>query len=233
MISSPSTVISLALEAIMLGLASVVATRVAGALLPESADALERGGVAAMVGVTGWVALLQVLGLAGILWVPVVIGCLVVMAFACVRYLPRRPSEHRNGPPIPWVAVAVAIPFCVLAVAEVASVQPGLYFSDSLRYHIPNAAEILYSGSIPRRADRSVAIPFCVLAVAEVASVQPGLYFSDSLRYHIPNAAEILYSGSIRGLPFAQPGDGSAASPGNGSLLLLAVMLALHTAAPA
>ena len=180
MISWPSTVISLALEAIMLGLAAVVATRVAGALLPESADALERGGVAAMVGVTGWVALLQVLGLAGILWVPVVIGCLVVMAFACVRYLPRRPSEHRNGPPIPWVAVAVAI-------------------------------------------------PFCVLAVAEVASVQPGLYFSDSLRYHIPNAAEILYSGSIRGLPFAQPGDGSAASPGNGSLLLLAVMLALHT----
>jgi hypothetical protein len=175
-----ATLADLALAAVVLGLAAVVATRVAGAMLPPSADALDRIGVSAMVGVIGWVMLLQVLGLAGILWLPVVIGCLAIMEGLSVRFLPRAGGQHRAGSRIPWGAIAIAV-------------------------------------------------PFAVMAIVDVASVQPGLYFSDSIRYHIPNAAQILESGSIRGLPFAQAGDGSAASPGNGALLLLAVMLPLHT----
>jgi len=73
-------------------------------------------------------------------------------------------------------------------------------------------------------------LPLAALAVVEVFSSPPTLFSFDSVHYHIVNAAQILNTGSIRSLPFAQPGDGLGAEPGNGSLLLLIAMLPFHNA---
>ena len=174
-----TTLTGLLLETVLVGLAAVVTIRLSSALLPPSTDFLERAAVAGLLGVTGWVALLQVLGLLGMLSLPIVLGCLAGGALAAVHFLPAPAGSNWHASQVPWGLVALAI-------------------------------------------------PFIVLAVLEVASVMPTQYFADSVRYHIPNAAYILNTNSIRSLPFAQPGDGSAASPGNGSLLLLAVMLTFH-----
>ncbi len=74
------------------------------------------------------------------------------------------------------------------------------------------------------------AAPFVALAVVVVLAGPPGLNSYDSLHYQIPNAAHVLNTGSIRTLPFALPGESSGAAPGNGTLLLLSMMLAFHTA---
>jgi hypothetical protein len=174
-----TTLSGLLLGAVLLVLAAMIALRVSGALLSASSDPLERVTVAGLIGVTGWVGLLQILGLLGILWLPIVLGCLAAGALAAVRLLPAPAMAIPRPSNVPWGLVAAAV-------------------------------------------------PFLVLAVLAVASVLPTQYFADSLRYHIPNAAYILDTGSLRSLPFAQPGDGSAAAPGNGSLLLLAVMLPFH-----
>jgi hypothetical protein len=76
----------------------------------------------------------------------------------------------------------------------------------------------------------AVAVPFTVLAVVEVLWAAPGTSSYDSLHYQIVNAAHYLDSGTIRSLPFAQPGDNTGAAPGNGALLLLAVMLPFRNA---
>jgi hypothetical protein len=120
-----------------------------------------------------------VLGLLGVLWLPVVIGCLVALAAASFLFVPAPARLPRTAPHVPWGLLAVAIPLAALALA--------------VTFWAP----------------------------------QP---LDDSIRYHIVNAAHILNAGSIRSLPFAQAGDGSAASPGNGSLLLLLVLLPFHNA---
>lgn len=171
----------LCLAALVAGLAGFVAARAGAALVPSGADLLERLVVSGMVGVIGWVALTQVLGLVGVLWLPVVIASLALLAVGAWRWLPA------------WTAPAPAAP-----------------------------------GGAPWRLVM-VAIPFAVLAIVEVLSISPTLYLADSVRYHIVNAAQFLDSGSIRGLPFAQPADGSSGSPANAALLLLVVMLPLHT----
>ncbi len=74
------------------------------------------------------------------------------------------------------------------------------------------------------------AAPFAVLAAVVVLSAPPGPNSFDSLHYQIPNAAHVLDTGSIRSLPFALPGESTGAGPGNGTLLLLSVMLPFHTA---
>ena len=61
----------LVLEAVLLGLAGFAAYRVGCALAPDPGDLLERIVFSGLVGVTGWVAPLQVLGLIGVLWLPV------------------------------------------------------------------------------------------------------------------------------------------------------------------
>jgi hypothetical protein len=76
----------------------------------------------------------------------------------------------------------------------------------------------------------AVAIPLAALSLVVVLSAPPGVNSYDTVHYQIPNAAHILDTGSIRTLPFALPGEGTGAAPGNGSLLLLAVMLPFHTA---
>ena len=173
----------LGLQAILFGLVGFTAFRVGCALLPDSADLLERIGFVGLVGVMGWLALLQVLGLLGVLWLPVVIACLAVSA-GVSRLLLSPPRKLRlSGSPVPWGVVAVAVPVAALAVVETLWSPPSSTFS------------------------------------------------FDTLHYHIVNAAQYLDSGSIRSLPFAQPGDNTGAAPGNGSLLLLAVMLPFHTAA--
>ena len=175
----PGILGGIALQALLLGLATTIAIRAGCAMLPASADLLERLGVAGMVAVTGWVGLLQVLGLLGVLWLPVVIGCLAVLAAVSIRFLPAPTRLLPKAARVPWGLVAAAVPFCVLFLTVTFLAPPTL---------------------------------------------------DDSVRYHIVNAAHILNAGSIRGLPFAQPGDGSAATPGNGSLLLLVVMLPFHNA---
>ena len=173
----------LGLQAILLGLVGYTAFRVGCALLPDSADLLERIGFVGLVGVMGWLALLQVLGLLGVLWLPVVIACLAVSA-GVSRLLLSPPRKLRwSGSPVPWGMVAVAVPVAALAVVETLWSPPSITFS------------------------------------------------FDTLHYHVVNAAQYLDSGSIRSLPFAQPGDNTGAAPGNGSLLLLAVLLPFHTAA--
>jgi 4-amino-4-deoxy-L-arabinose transferase-like glycosyltransferase len=169
----------LALEALLLSLSFVILTRVGGALLPTSADLIDRIGVCGLLAMVGWVGLLQLLGLLGVLWLPVVIGCLGALAAASALFLPRRTSVREGGVHIPASLLAAALPFTALAIV--------------------------------------------------VTFVAPPL-LDDSIRYHIVNAAHILDSGSIRTLPFAQAGDGSATSPGNGSLLLLLAMLPFHNA---
>jgi hypothetical protein len=170
----------LALEALLLSLSLVILTRVGGALLPTSADLIDRIGVCGLLAMVGWVGLLQVLGLLGVLWLPVVIGCLGALAAASALFLPRPTSVREGGVHIPASLLAVALPFTALA--------------------------IVFTFFAPPLLD-------------------------DSIRYHIVNAAHILDSGSIRTLPFSQPGDwGSATYPGNGSLLLLLVMLPFHNA---
>jgi hypothetical protein len=77
----------------------------------------------------------------------------------------------------------------------------------------------------------AVAVPFTVLAVVEVLWAAPATNSYDSLHYLIVNAAHYLDAGTIRTLPFAQPGDNTGTAPGNGALLLLAVMLPFHNAA--
>jgi 4-amino-4-deoxy-L-arabinose transferase-like glycosyltransferase len=170
----------LGLEAVLLGLAGLTAYRVGCALLP-SADLLERMGFAGLVGITGWVALLQVLGLIGALWLPVVIACLAAAAGLSLLALPRPSALVRGASPVSWGTVVVAVPFVVLA-----------------------AVEVLWG--------------------------PPASNSYDSLHYHIVNAAQYLDSGSIRSLPFALPGDNTGTAPGNGSLLLLAVLLPFHNA---
>ena len=171
----------LALGAVMLGLAGFTAYRVGCALAPESADFLERIVFAGLVGVTGWVALLQVLGLIGVLWLPVVEACLVALAGISLLALPSPARRRVVASPVPWGLVAIAVPFVVLAVVEVLWGPP---LSNSY----------------------------------------------DTVHYHVVNAAHYLDSGTIRSLPFAEPGDNTGAAPGNGSLLLLAVLLPLHNA---
>ena len=171
----------LALEAVLLGLAGFTAYRVGCTLAPEPADLLERIVFAGLVGVTGWVALLQILGLIGVLWLPVVDVCLALLAGISLLALPSRAPRRVVASPVPWGLVAVAAPFAVLAMVEVLWGPP---LSNSY----------------------------------------------DTVHYHIVNAAHYLDSGTIRSLPFAQPGDNTGAAPGNGSLLLLAVMLPFHNA---
>jgi len=173
----------LGLQAVLFGLVGYTAFRVGCALLPDSADLLERIGFVGLVGVMGWLALLQVLGLLGVLWLPVVIACLAVSA-GVSRLLLSPPRKLRwSGSHAPLGVVAVAVPVAALAVVETLWSPPSFTFS------------------------------------------------FDTLHYHIVNAVQYLDSGSIRSLPFAQPGDNTGAAPGNGSLLLLAVMLPFHTAA--
>ena len=183
MISSWSSFLAgIAIAAALVGLTGYAAHRVASALLPEPADLVESIGMAGIVGVAGWLFLLQVLGLLGVLWWPVVLGCLVPLTAASLL-LPARPHPPpRADGPVPWGVVAAVIPFLVLAVVETLSAPPSQGVS------------------------------------------------MDSVHYHIVNAAQILNSGSIRSLPFAQPGDGLGAEPGNGSLLLLLAMLPFHNA---
>ena len=171
----------LVLEAVLLGLAGFTAYRVGCALAPEPSDVLERIVFAGLAGITGWVALLQVLGLIGILWLPVVAACLAVLAGISLLALPSPAPCQVVASRVPWGLVAVAAPFAVLAVVEVLWGPP---LSNSY----------------------------------------------DTLHYHVVNAAHYLDSGTIRSLPFAQPGDNTGAAPGNGSLLLLAVMLPFHNA---
>lgn len=171
----------LGLEVVLVGLAGFIAFRVGCALLPDASDALERLAVAGMVALVGWVALLQILGLIGVLWLPVVIAALALLAGASLRFLPSPAPLRRGVSRVPWGVVAAAVPFVVLAVVEVLWSPPG-----------------------------------------------PNSY--DSLHYQIGNAAHLLDGGSIRGLPFAQPGENTGTEPGNGSLLLLAVMLPFHNA---
>ena len=171
----------LVLGAVLMGLAGFTAYRVGCALAPDSADLLERIVFAGLVGVTGWVALLQVLGLIGVLWLPVVGVCLAVLAGTSLLALPSPAPRLVVASSVPWGLVAVAVPFAVLAAVEVLWGPP---LSNSY----------------------------------------------DTLHYHVVNAAHYLDSGTIRSLPFAQPGDNTGAAPGNGSLLLLAVMLPLHNA---
>jgi len=169
----------LVLGAVLMGLAGFTAYRVGCALAPDSADLLERIVFAGLVGVTGWVALLQVLGLIGVLWLPVVAACLAVFAAISLLALPSPAPRRVVASPVPWGLVAVAAPFAVLALVEVLWGPP---LSNSY----------------------------------------------DTVHYHIVNAAHYLDSGTIRSLPFALPGDNTGAAPGNGSLLLLAVMLPFH-----
>ncbi len=171
-----------AFQAIVLGLVAFTAYRAGCALLPESADALDRIFVAGMVGIIGWVALLQALGLVGVLWLPVVLVCLVALASLSLRLVRPRLSPRRPWAGEAWSAIAWSA-------------------------------------------------PFAALALVVVLSAAPGLNSYDTLHYQIPNAAHILDGGSIRSLPFALPGEGTGAGPGNGSLLLLSVMLPFHTAA--
>jgi hypothetical protein len=170
-----------AVMALMVGAAGFAAVRVASRLLPASADLLERVSLAGVIGVVGWVVLLQVLGLLGVLWLPVVVTCLVLLAAACVALLPPTALPGRERTPLGWQGLALLL-------------------------------------------------PLATLAVVEVFSSPPTLFSFDSLHYHIVNAAQILNSGSIRSLPFAQPGDGLGAEPGNGSLTLLIAMLPFHNA---
>jgi hypothetical protein len=172
----------LLLEAVLLGLAGFTAYRAGCALLPDSADLLERLGFAGLVGITGWVAVLQVLGLIGVLWLPVVIACLAALAGVSWRLLPAPVALRPATSPAAWGWVAVAT-------------------------------------------------PFAVLAVVEVLWAAPATSSYDSLHYQIVNAAHYLDSGTIRSLPFAQAGDNTGTAPGNGALLLLAVMLPFHNAA--
>jgi len=69
-----------------------------------------------------------------------------------------------------------------------------------------------------------------VAALAVCLTVSGHTFDYDSVHYHIVNAAHYLDTGSIRTVPFSDPGDDVAASPGDGALLLLAVMLPFHTA---
>jgi 4-amino-4-deoxy-L-arabinose transferase-like glycosyltransferase len=177
----PSTLSGVALLLILLGLAGFTASRVGSALVPPTADLWDRVGVAGVVGLIGWIVLLQVLGLLGALWLPVVVGCLTLLAALSIRFLPAPPRPRWPDLAMPRGLVAVAIPFAALAVVEAVLVTT---------------------------------------------------LFGDIVHYHIVNAAHILDSGSIRTLPFAQPGEGSATAPGNGTLVLLAVMLPFHTAGP-
>ncbi|HXZ99889.1 MAG TPA: phospholipid carrier-dependent glycosyltransferase [Candidatus Binatia bacterium] len=170
-----------ALQAIIVGLAAVAAYRAGCAVLPASADLLERLCVTLVVAVTGWVALLQILGLLGILWLPVVVASLVVLAAVSLVVLPPAAPSKSGWLSTGWSAAALAVPFAVLAVVVTLSGPPG---SNSY----------------------------------------------DSVHYQIVNAAHVLDTGSIRSLPFAQPGESTGAAPGNGSLLLLAVMLPFHAA---
>ncbi len=171
----------LVLEAVLLGLAGFAAYRVGCALAPDPGDLLERIVFSGLVGVTGWVALLQVLGLIGVLWLPVVAVCLAVLAGSSLLALPAPTPRRVVASPVPWGLVAVAVPFAVLALVEVLWGPP---LSNSY----------------------------------------------DTVHYHVVNAAHYLDSGTIRSLPFAQAGDNTGAAPGNGSLLLLAVMLPFHNA---
>jgi hypothetical protein len=138
----------LAIQLCLLGLTGFAAYRVGCALLPASADALDRIWISGMVALLGWVGLLQVLGLVGILWLPVVLSCLVVIA-ALTRLLP----QPTCLPVARWghdaaLAAACWAPFAALAVVVVLAAPPGLNSYDSLHYQIPNAAHILMTGSI-------------------------------------------------------------------------------------
>ena len=172
----------LALQAALLGLAGYTALRAGCALIPDSAGILERLVLAGLVGVIGWVTLLQVLGLLGVLWLPVVIASLALLAGTSKLLLPAPGRLRWAQSPVPWGVVAAAAGFALLALVDVLWAPP--------------FANTSY----------------------------------DTLHYHIVNAAQYLDSGSIRSLPFAQPGDDTGAEPGNGSLLLLAVMLPFHAA---
>ena len=168
--------------AVLLGLTAITAFRIGCALLPAEADLLDRTGTAAMVGVAGWLVLLEILGLLGVLWLPVVVGCVAALALGSLRLIPASPRSRWDGSKFPTAVMVVAIPIAVLALTLTLSGPPTM-----------------------------------------------GASF-DSLHYHIVNAAHMLQTGSIRNLPFALPGDNTGAEPGDGTLLLLAVILPFHNA---
>lgn len=171
-----------AVLAIILGLVGITALRVACVVLPAEADLLDRIGTAAMVGVAGWVLLLEVLGLLGVLWLPAVAGCAAVLAAVSLRFIPAPAPLRWDWSKVPPVGVAVALCIAVLALTVSLSGPP------------------------------TVANSF------------------DSVNYHIVNAAHILQSGSMRSLPYALPGVSTGTEPGDGSLLLLSVILPFHNA---
>jgi hypothetical protein len=144
-----SVVTGLILEGLLLGLVSFEAIRVGCVIVPPSADLLDRTAVSGMVAVVGWVALLQVLGLLGILWLPAIVVCLLGLAVSVWLLFPAPQPLPSSISRVPWSLAGVVIFFGALAVAEVFSGPPAGYFSfDSVNYHIPNAAAILDSGSI-------------------------------------------------------------------------------------
>jgi hypothetical protein len=145
----PSTLSGVALLLILLGLAGFTASRVGSALVPPTADLLERIVVSGVIGIIGWVGIAQVLGLIGVLWLPVVIGSLTIAAACAWRWLPAGTAPRPAKPgAVHWGVVAAVAPFAILAVLAVFSVAPTSYFDDSVRYHIVNAAHFLDSGSI-------------------------------------------------------------------------------------
>jgi hypothetical protein len=169
----------LVVQACLVATLWIVATRLGSAILHGSADVGDRIVVGGVVAIIGWVALLQVLGLAGLLWLPIVLACCGLAVLASHRFLARPAPLSWNIQSIPPMTVICFVPFVLLALA--------------------------------------------------VTFLNPPV-LDDSVRYHIVNAAQVLNSGSIRGLPFSQPGDGSGTAPGNGTLLLLLVLLPFHNA---
>ena len=99
------------------------------------------------------------------------------------------------------------------------------------RLLLPSPAPLRGSPSPVPWGVAAVIAGFALLALVDVLWAPPTSDTSyDTVHYHIVNAAQYLDSGSIRGLPFAQPGDDTGTEPGDGSLLLLAVMLPFHAA---
>lgn len=93
---------------------------------------------------------------------------------------------------------------------------------------LPRPARLL-RGPVPQ-GWRVVAVcgaPFAALAVAW--SLAGPSREADTAQYHVVNAAQWLRTGSTWSLPYAIPGDHTAADPGNGEIVSLWLMLPSHT----
>lgn len=125
---------------------TAAAWRAAGRLV--GTDLLDRGLVASVVGLGALCAVLQVLGVAGLLsrW-PVTAALLVLATAVLVRVAPPPPPEAPSRPDPMW-PVALAVGAGLAALTLLLGLEGITSETDTLQYHVPNAATWMNAGSL-------------------------------------------------------------------------------------